>query len=432
MEKAINIALKISRLIVGGLFIVSGLIKTNDALGFSYKLVEYFSDGVLGMEFLIPFALPIAMFVCIVEVILGVALIFGLKGRLVSWSILLMMLFFTWLTWYTSSCLEEMQIATEQGQEFLKNCVSDCGCFGDAVKLTPKQSFHKDLFLMVFTLILFIFQKRIKINALSEDRIMTIAALLMIFGFSVFYIKWWFPVYFSILVLVGIAILKRLWKHKHIDWIIAGIVAVVTTVYTIYCYWHLPVKDFRPYKEGANITNGMSIPDGAPEAVYKITWIIEENGKQVTYETEKDYPKTDGKYISHKMVEVSPGYEPPIHDFTIEKGDQNLTEQMLNEEKIIFVVAYNLGKSDANGWNNIKEQTDKALSQGYKVIGLSASTKPEDINKVKKQFGLNFDFYFCDETALKTVIRSNPGLVKLNKGTILQKLHYNDANNLEL
>ena len=254
----------------------------------------------------------------------------------------------------------------------------------------------------------------------------------MIFGFSVFYIKWWFPVYFAILVLGGLAILKRLWRHQQIGWIITALVALITTTYTLYCYWHLPVKDFRPYKEGANITEGMSIPEGAPEAVYQITWVINENGKEVTYVTDKDYPKTSGTYVSHKMVEVSKGYEPPIHDFTIEKGDQNLTDTMLSKDKMIFVIAYNLSKSDNSGWASIKEQTDVALSKGYQVIGLSASTKPEDIQAVKEKYNLNFDFYFCDETALKTVIRSNPGLVKLSKGTILQKLHHNDASELAL
>ena len=432
MNKAIDIAVKISRLVVGSLFIVSGLIKTNDAVGFSYKLTDYFAEGVLNIEFLSPYALGIAMFVCIVEVILGVALIFGIKGRLTTWSILLMMLFFTWLTWYTASCLDDMALANKLGESFSRNCVQDCGCFGDAVKLTPHESFRKDVFLMFFTLILFIWQKRIKFNTKSEDISLAGISLVMIFLFSGFYIKWWFPVFFSAILYLIIIVLKRRSEHKLLDWIIVGITTLITVGYTMYCYLHLPVKDFRPYKEGANITEGMSTPEGAPEAVFEITWVIEENGVEKEYVTTGDYPKTSGKYIRHTTVEVDPGYEPPIHDFTIELGDQDLTAQMLQEEKMIFIVAYNLDKSSPSGWEAIKEQTDKALKSGYKVIGLSASVLPEDIQKVVEQYKLNFTFYFCDETALKTVVRSNPGIVKLNKGTIQQKLHYNDAEDLEL
>lgn len=432
MDKIIDYAVKISRIVVGSLFIVSGLIKTNDAVGFSYKLTDYFVEGVLNMEYLSPYALVIAMFICIVEVVLGVALIFGIKGRLVSWSILLMMLFFTWLTWYTASCLDDMALANKLGEAFSRNCVQDCGCFGDAVKLSPHESFRKDLFLMVFTLILFIWQKRIKFNTSSEDKALALVSLVVIFVFSGFYINWWFPVGFSAVLFLVIFLVKKAYFHKLLDWMILGITTLMTVAYTLHCYLHLPIKDFRPYKEGANIEEGMSIPPDAQKPLYEITWIINENGKNVTYVTNGNYPETTGTYVSQNTVEIDPGYEPPIHDFTIELGDQDLTSQVLQEERMIFVVAYNLDKSNEAGWKAIKIQTDAALAKGYQVIGLSASTKPEDINKVVSRFDLKFKFHFCDETALKTVVRSNPGLLKLHKGTIQQKLHHNDAEDLVL
>jgi len=151
-----KVFLAIARLIVGSLFIVSGLIKCNDAIGFSYKLNDYFAPDVLALEFLIPYSLLLAVMICVVEIVLGVAVLFGFKSKLSTTLILLMMLFFTWLTWYTSSCLEAQAIAGELGKEFNKNCVTDCGCFGDALKLEPKESFYKDLFLLIFTIPLFI------------------------------------------------------------------------------------------------------------------------------------------------------------------------------------------------------------------------------------------------------------------------------------
>ena len=122
----------ISRLVVGSLFIVSGLIKANDPVGFSYKLKDYFAPDVLNLEFLVPIVLPMAVLICAIEIVLGVAALFGSKMKLVSWMLLLMIVFFTFLTFY-SAYFEK---------------VTDCGCFGDALKLTPWESFTKDLILL--------------------------------------------------------------------------------------------------------------------------------------------------------------------------------------------------------------------------------------------------------------------------------------------
>ena len=128
---------------------------------------------------------------------------------------------------------------------------------------------------------------------------------------------------------------------------------------------------------------------------------------------------------------IQEGYEPPIHDFTMERDGEDFTADLLEEDNLIVVISYSISNSEAEGFVNIKEATDKAIKNGYKVIGLSASS-PEVTEALTKKYQLNFDFYFCDETALKTIIRSNPSLIELQKGTILQKLHWNDASKLKL
>ena len=135
-----------SRIFVGILFIISGLIKLNDPVGFSFKLEEYFSPGVLDLPSLAPYALAISLFVVIVEVLLGVFLLIGFKVRFTVWSLLLMIVFFTFLTFYSAYF----------------NKVTDCGCFGDAVKLTPWESFSKDVVLLILIVVLFLGSKHIK------------------------------------------------------------------------------------------------------------------------------------------------------------------------------------------------------------------------------------------------------------------------------
>jgi len=206
----------ISRVLVGVLFIISGLIKLNDPLGFSYKLQEYFSVDVLNLPFLEPYALMISVVVVVFEVILGVFLLIGYKRKFTLWSLLAMIVFFTFLTFYSAY--------------FDK--VKDCGCFGDALKLTPWESFTKDVILLFLILILFFGKKHIK--PLFSKLPNTILAL--------------------------ISFIFSLWFGYHV-------------------LMHLPSKDFRAYKIGNNIQQEMSIPEGAPKPVIEYTWTFNENGE---------------------------------------------------------------------------------------------------------------------------------------------------------
>lgn len=358
----------ISRVIVGVVFILSGFVKLTDPLGFSYKLEEYFGADVLALEFLIPFALVIAMSVVIFEFVLGAMLLLGHKPKFTVWSLLLMIVFFTFLTFYSA----------------FFDKVTDCGCFGDAVKLTPWQSFTKDIVLLLLIAILFIGRKHIK--PLFADKIVVIG---------------------SVLALVG------------------------STAYTMYMFNHLPAIDFRPYKIGNNIIEQMTVPEDAPQAIFDYHWRFNVDGEDKIITTRGSYPSSDGTFVEVDTELVQAGYEPPVHDFTMELDGVDETLALMSEENLIIVHSFNILKSDRKGFERVKPKVKEAREKGYMVIGMTASGA-EEIEPLKQELDLDFDFYFCDETTLKTMIRSNPGILKLSKGTIQQKLHYRDVDELLL
>ncbi|MBC9797055.1 BT_3928 family protein [Sinomicrobium weinanense] len=357
----------LSRIIVGVLFIISGAIKLNDPMGLSFKLEEYFAPDVLNLPFLAPYVLGIALFLVVFEVMLGIMLLLGYKSKFTIWCLLLMIVFFTFLTFYSAYF----------------NKVTDCGCFGDAIKLTPWESFSKDVVLLLLILVLFFGRNHIKpfISA----------------------------------------------KVGFIGTVIALAACVLFADHVLN---HLPVIDFRPYKIGANIGEGMIIPEDAPKPIYEYSWKFKVDGEEKIIKTNGDYPSVDGEFIDVETEEIQKGYEPPVHDFSIEKGGEDHTEAMLAEDKLVMVISYNMRKASEEGLEKMKAVTDKALADGYKVIGMSASG--EDLTlPVLRKYDLNFEFYFTDETTLKTIVRSNPGILKLHRGTIVQKLHFNDADELE-
>lgn len=364
-----KIVVSLSRYFVGTLFIFSGLIKLNDPVGFSYKLNDYFAADVLNLTFLSEYALLIALFVVIYEVVLGVMLLLGYKIKFTVWNLLLMIVFFTFLTFYSAYF----------------NKVTDCGCFGDAIPFTPWQSFTKDVVLLI--LILLLFWKSDLIKSHFGERIMRLSTFISVFiCFSIAY----------------------------------------------YVLMHLPIIDFRAYKIGTNIDEGMSIPEGAPASVYEDIWYYRVDGKVNAYDTE-DAPWSipGSEFVDRKTTEIVKGYEPPIHDFTMELDGTDYTDDFLSKEKVVLIIAYNLNKSEKSGLSVLEEFNTSASAKGYEVIGLTASLR-DVIDQVKKDNNLTFEFYACDETALKTVVRSNPGILILNKGTITQKVNWNDIQDLEL
>lgn len=424
-----KIFITISRLIVGSLFIVSGLIKCNDTIGFSYKLNDYFAQDVLNLEFLIPYSLLLAVCICVVEIVLGVAVLFGLKNKLSSALILLMMLFFTWLTWYTSSCLVAQEAAGRLGEEFAQNCVTDCGCFGDALKLAPKESFYKDLFLLIFTIPLFIFafKNKIKKNTKTEDWFYMIVSLVLIFGFGVLVIGWWFTVVFSVVLFAIVYLIKNNTKG---DWLALLAGYLISLGFAYYCLENLPLKDFRAFKIGDNFQENMKLPADAQKAVSDYIWTYKLDGKEQTITDRGRGPEKYDDIVGVETIMIEEGDVPKIQDFTIELPDEDLTTQFLELDKLVMIVAYSLEKADPNGMEALKMMADEAQKQGYTVIGVTASGEKKK-KEVRDTYNLDFDFYLCDEKVLKTIVRANPGVLILEKGTVTQKVHWNAIDDLE-
>lgn len=358
---------QIARVIVGLLFIISGLIKLNDPMGFAFKLGDYFDPNVLNLTFLIPYALTLAVIIVIFEVLIGIMLLLGVARRFTLWSLIGMILFFTFLTFYSAYF----------------NKVTDCGCFGDAVPLTPWQSFYKDVVLLILITILYIGRKYIQ--PFLNKRVRT---------FTVF---------------LGI---------------------VLSMVIAYYVLDNLPIIDFRAYKIGTNIQEGMEYPEDAEEAVYNYHWWFNVDGEEKVITTQGSYPEVDGEFLRVDTELVSEGYEPPILDFSIEKDGEDYTDEFLNTPKLVMIVAYNLELANDVGMSKLSDMAKEARSHGYEVIGMSASSEGKAAS-VKEEFDLPFDFYFCDETALKTIVRSVPGVVVLHEGTIVDKQHWSNLRKLD-
>jgi len=355
-----------SRFLVGILFIISGLIKANDTIGFSYKLEEYFE--VFGMEGLTAFALLIATSICISEIILGAMLLIGSRIKFVSCSLLLMIGFFTFLTFFSAYF----------------NKVTDCGCFGDALKITPWQSFYKDVVLLFFILI--IFMSRNKIQA-----------------------------FFT----------------KKVENTINIFVLILCIFFVWYTFSHLPSKDFRPYAIGNNISEGMLIPGDAKQDVFEDIWYYAIDGETQQFTTEQEPWKIEGaKYMDRKTKLIEKGFEPPIHDFSISKDEMDITDSILSAKKAYLVISYNIGKTNTEASKKLSDLYLDCKEKGITFVALSASSD-ELIEEFCHENNIMFPYHFTDETTLKTIIRSNPGLVEIEEGTIKGKWHFNDFPSIE-
>jgi len=315
----------IFRFLVGATFVFSGFVKLVDPIGSAYKFEEYFGADVLNLEFLIPYALPFSILLIIAEIMLGVMLLVGFKPKFTVRSLFALTLVFLFLTWYSA----------------YYNKVTDCGCFGDAVKLSAWGTFYKNVVLIAMIGFLLFHTENIK--SLFSEKITKAVTYLSFFAFL--YI-------------------------------------------TYHVLTHLPIIDFRPYAIGKNIKEGMEFVPGSTEL-------------------------------------------PPVHDFSLESDEADLTDQLLSKDKVMLVIAYDIDKSEKKGFSAIKKITDKAFAKGYTVYGVSSSYV-DDLVLIQNQYDLSFSFLFCDATTLKTIIRANPGIIILNKGTVVDKKNWTDADKIKL
>ena len=339
----------VSRVLVGGLCIVSGLVKANDPIGFSYKLAEYFEDGALAyrikewfmspgfsLEFLIDFSLPLSVIICVAEIVLGVLLIIGGKIKSVSYFTLIMMLFFTFLTWHTANCdgnkkftdrdtyamsdhmamlkieeaktNKEVKIHSKTGEylviDELKSpqCVDDCGCFGDAMKgsvgrsLTPQESLWKDIILVYLVLWIFLSQWVIKPNNRKQNLIFTFSSIFLI-SFFAWVFGWAFPILFGIIVIVGALWILRAGGKLFGNYGGSTLIVIsISGLFITYVLMYEPLKDYRPYAVGSNLIKKMN--DGI-EGKYE-SLLVYKNTK--TGKT-KEYSSTSKEYVDSKIWE---------------------------------------------------------------------------------------------------------------------------------
>ena len=347
-----------ARFFVGGLFIFSGLIKLNDPIGTKIKMEEYFDvfsvDFAHFFEWFVPYALPIGMFLIILEIVLGIALLINWKMRLSTWILLLLILFFTFLTFYSAYF----------------NKVTDCGCFGDAIPLTPWQSFTKDVVLVVFIAHLFWYRHRFLPVLRTRTGNMVIV-----------------------------------------------ITAAASLIIGIYAIEHLPFIDFRPYKVGNNLPEQM-IPEEDPI----IEYVFEKDGREVrsqTFLTEADGYKYLNSYVTNESKTI-----PKIQDYQVMSTLGEDATQISFEGLKLFVVFQD---PKTLRYGKLEKLAALLTELDGKMDVMILNSIPEDnFEDIRHEYQIPGDYYFVDGTVLKAMIRSNPGILLVNNGTVLGKWHIND------
>lgn len=366
----------IARFLVGALFIFSGFIKANDPLGFSYKLQEYFEvfkndTGLAFFEWFAHIALPLAIIICASEIILGVMLLIGYKTRLTLWLLFAQIAFFTFLTFY-SACF---------------NKVTHCGCFGDFLQLKPWESFWKDIALMILITILFA----------GKDNINELFA----------------PMIISTLFLMGI---------------------VFSIGFPVYAYRNLPPLDFRAYKPGSSIKENMKLSPDYKPAEYETGFIYEnlKTGKKEHFNL-KNYPWEDTltwKWVATDNIVIKDAVNAPkITDFTVNNLDGvPITDSVLNDKNYSFwLIVYDLKKTedDPTLIAKISDFYKLATQEKFKFMAFTASG-PNDVDEFKHKHNALYDFATVDGIVLKTMVRSNPGLMLIKDGTVIANWHHNN------
>lgn len=352
-----------SRFFVGGLFIFSGLIKLNDPVGTQIKLEEYFEvfEADFGSFFhiFIPWALEIGLLMIVLELALGVAILLYYRMRQTTWVLLALMTFFLFLTFYSAY--------------FDK--VTDCGCFGDAIKLTPWQSFWKDVVLMVFVLHLFWHRKRY------------------------------------------VAVLRTREGHAAV-----GLVVVLSFIAGIYAIRHLPFIDFRAYRVGNNIPQQM-IPPEQPI----IEYVFEKDGKEVR--SQKFLLESEGYTYKSSEILNEDQTRAKITDYRVDGPEgESLTQATFQGPKLLIII-FDVNKASSSHMSDIRALTN-ALEGKVDCLVLTSSGAA-DMEAFRHEHQLAVPYAFADATVLKTIIRSNPGISLWKDGTVLGNWHYNDTPSVE-
>lgn len=366
-QRLLKMIVNLCRIIVAVTFIFSGFVKAIDPIGTQYKLQDYL--GAIGMAGILPnwTLLAVAVFLAAIEFCIGIFLLFAIQRRLISKLTAAFMAFMTMVTvWIV-----------------VADPVKDCGCFGDALHLTNTETLIKNIVLLVCSL-------AIMYRPLAMFRFVS----------------------------------------KSNQWIVTNYTIVFILVSSGLSLYYLPIFDFRPYHIGVNIPRGMEIPKGAKLPQFKTTFIMEKNGQRKEF-TLDNYPDASWKFIDSKTVQTSEGYIPPIHDFSItdNKTGLDLTNSVLSHKGYTFLlIAPHLETADDSNFGDIDRLYEYAQSYDIPFYCLTASTA-KAIKRWIDLTGAEYPFCITDEAVLKTIIRSNPGLLLLKDGTIINKWSHNNLPN---
>lgn len=351
------------RFLLGATFVFSGFVKAIDPIGTQYKLQDYIS--AVGIGGIVPDIVTLLASVALsaLEFSLGVFVLFAIRRHLVSKILVAFMAVMTLITVWIA----------------LFNPVKDCGCFGEALRLTNVQTLLKNIVLLAASVVVA-----------------------------------WRPL--------------RMYRFlsRSTQWIAINYTILFVLLLSAHCLYHLPLIDFRPYHIGMNIKKGMEIPAGAPQPEFETTFILQKNGVKKEF-TLDNYPDSSWQFVDSKTVQTKEGYVPPIHDFSIQKADgDDITDSVLTAKGYIFLlVSPHLEQADDSNFGDIDLLYEYCQERKIPFYCLTASTK-KDIDHWADITGAEYPFCFTDETTLKTIIRSNPGLLLLKDGTIIRKWSHND------
>ena len=363
MQKLRITAVNVCRFVLAATFIFSGYVKAIDPLGTLYKLKDY--AAAMSLNGLLPdWALVgVAIALGALEFALGVFMLFAVRRHVVSRITLAFMTAMTALTLWI----------------FVADPVKDCGCFGDALKLTNGETLLKNIVLSAC------------------------AALVA-----------WRPVDMARFI------------SRSNQWIVRYYTVAYIVITSVYCLYTLPIFDFRPYHVGMNIKQGMEIPEGAEQPEFESTFLLKKNGETREF-TLDNYPDSTWEYVDTRTVQTKKGYEPPIHDFALTSCDtgEDITEQVLTKKGYTFLlVSPRLAVADDSNFGDIDQIYEYAEENGADFYCVTASANNE-IERWRDLTGAEYQFCNADETTLKTMIRSNPGLMLLKDGTIIGKWSHN-------
>lgn len=353
--------LLIARIIFGLVFLFSGFVKAVDPLGTAYKISDYLE--AFSLTSLDFLAFPASLLLIATEFTIGFNILFNVHLKASTWVASLFMLVMTPVTLYLA----------------ISNPISDCGCFGDAIVMTNWQTFYKNVVLCIILAIIALLQNH-----------------------------------------------TRPWLSNWGAWIVTLLPILISFGISIYCYNLLPIIDFRPYKIGNNIIEGMQIPEDAPLDKYETTFFYEKDGIEQAF-TLDNYPAEDSTwtFVRQESKLIEQGFVPPIHDFSIITEDGDITDLVLEDAGYtLLVISHKVEKASTKNIKCVKSTIANAKKAGAKVIWLTSSYS-DDIEKFKSEYGIIDTFGATDDITLKTIVRSNPGLVLIKDATVIEKWHHN-------